>query len=802
MKILLVGSGAREHAIAWKLKSSPLVESLVCAPGNAGMAEIARCVPIGSDDLDGIEEFAEREGIDLVASGPEQPLALGLEGRIAEASVRRMERGGVPILFFGPSEGAARIEASKAFSKKLMSELGIPTARYATFTSYPEARAFLQSPPWPFVVKASGLAAGKGVFLPETFEEANHILDELFERGSLGEAGREVIIEERLEGEEVSILGFCDGRRVAPMPPAQDHKRLLEGDRGPNTGGMGAVASALPGAMDKARELSKLFLEPAAVRLADRGTPFVGVLYAGLILTREGPKALEFNCRFGDPETEAILPLLDSDLAGIMLACAQGKLDAESVRWRQEASACVVLASEGYATSSRADQRRAIIDHAPGLGAGGESARSFLFHGATGKEGSSLTASGGRLLCAAGLGDSVGEAVDKAYSRLARIQAERVRYRKDVGAGRNFISRPDAALSADPVRPASGAYAAAGVDIDSGDRAVELMKSAVVSTYGPEVLAGIGAFGGVYDAAKILRMESPLLVASTDGVGTKVRIAAATGSYESVGMDIVNHCIDDILVQGASPLFFLDYFATSKLDPSMVAEIVGGMARACRESGCALVGGETAEMPGVYGEGEFDIAGAIVGVVEKRKLLPRTDLAAGDLLLGIPSSGLHTNGYSLARKVFAAKNLESFDPELGCSLGEALLAPHRSYLPLIKPWIEKEPGTIKALAHITGGGFEGNIPRILQRGTDAVVCPDSWPMPPLFGKIMREGEVDREEMYRVFNMGIGMVAVVARKDAHRVLATLGEGSLIIGELVASESAGAAKVRLEFGRRFE
>jgi phosphoribosylaminoimidazole synthetase len=323
-------------------------------------------------------------------------------------------------------------------------------------------------------------------------------------------------------------------------------------------------------------------------------------------------------------------------------------------------------------------------------------------------------------------------------------------------------------------------YAASGVSIDAGNRAVEMMKETVRSTYGPQVLGGIGSFGGLYTAAALKRMKSPVLVASTDGVGTKVKLAAATGRYRTIGQDIVNHCIDDILVQGARPLFFLDYFATSQLDPVIVAEVVAGIAEACREAGMVLLGGETAEMPGVYLPGEFDLAGTILGVVVKDDLLPRPDLEEGDVLIGFASSGLHTNGYSLARQVFADVPLASVLPELGVPLQDVLLAPHRSYLNVLYPRLAQ----VKALAHLTGGGFLENIPRILPGHLDAVVYSDGWTVPPIFRMIEALGRVAAEEMYRVFNMGIGMVAVVAKEKAAKFQRSIPEQTWIVGELTA------------------
>jgi phosphoribosylformylglycinamidine cyclo-ligase len=318
-------------------------------------------------------------------------------------------------------------------------------------------------------------------------------------------------------------------------------------------------------------------------------------------------------------------------------------------------------------------------------------------------------------------------------------------------------------------------YASSGVDIDAGNRAVELMKDSVRATYNESVLAGIGSFGGLFDVSALKQMDHPVLVASTDGVGTKVQLAASLGRYRGIGHDIVNHCINDVLVQGAKPLFFMDYFATSKLNPEQTAEVVTGIAEACKESGMALLGGETAEMPGVYQANEFDVAGTIVGVLERDAILPRSTIRAGDVLIGFRSSGPHTNGFSLIRKVFEKTSLDD-------SLADALLAPHRSYFNLLYPNLSK----VKALAHITGGGFIENIPRVLPEGLSAVIHLNSWEVPSIWRLIQGKGNISTEEMYRVFNMGIGMVAIVEKTQAAEFLALIPEPIFLIGELTEGE----------------
>jgi phosphoribosylaminoimidazole synthetase len=331
----------------------------------------------------------------------------------------------------------------------------------------------------------------------------------------------------------------------------------------------------------------------------------------------------------------------------------------------------------------------------------------------------------------------------------------------------------------------NSAYAASGVNIAAADRAKRLMHDAVKATQGSNVLAGMGAFAGVLDASSIQNMMRPALVASTDGVGTKTLLAAQAARFDTIGYDLVHHSVNDLLAQGASPLFFMDYLAMGKLDPVQAATIVRSVALACQDVGCVLLGGETAEMPEVYLPGAFDLAGTIVGIVERDRIIDGAAIAPGDVLVGLPSSGLHTNGYSLARRVFAPFSLETVFPELGEPLLDALLRPHRCYLSEIqalREFLEKETNNrhaIKGIAHITGGGFEGNIGRILPARTQAVVETSAWSVPPLFQLIAQAGHVNREEMYRALNMGIGMVMALSSHDAEETRRFLPE-SITIG----------------------
>jgi phosphoribosylformylglycinamidine cyclo-ligase len=317
-------------------------------------------------------------------------------------------------------------------------------------------------------------------------------------------------------------------------------------------------------------------------------------------------------------------------------------------------------------------------------------------------------------------------------------------------------------------------YKAAGVDIDAGNEAVRRIKSLARSTFTPDVLSEIGSFGGLFRLDRG-RYEEPVLVSSADGVGTKLKVAFMTGRHDTVGADLVNHCVNDILVQGAEPLFFLDYLAAGKLSPAVAEQVVAGVARACRENGCALIGGETAEMPGFYADGEYDIAGFIVGAVDRAKLVDGKGILPGDVLIGLRSAGLHTNGYSLARRVFfetAGWTADTFVEELGTTAGDALLAPHRSYLRAVHPLLARDQ--VKGMAHITGGGITENLPRVLPDGCAAEIDLRSWTVPPIFEVLQRRGAVTTDEMFRAFNMGVGLVIVCAPPDAQRVINVLSQ----------------------------
>ncbi len=413
MNVLIIGSGGREHAMAWKVAQSPRLSKLYVASGNAGTMSCGENVALNLDDHTAIIRFCKKNQIDLVLVGPEAPLAAGLVDSLSADNIR----------CFGPKQAAAQIEASKVFAKDFMARHHIPTARYAAFNQLDEAICFLESVDYPVVIKASGLAAGKGVILPHTLGEAKSTLESILVDKTFGEAGNEVVIEERLTGQEVSLMAFTDGESVFPMLPAQDHKRLLDGDNGPNTGGMGAYAPAPIFTADMVNEAMKFILQPAVDGLRVEGIPFVGVLYAGLILTDNGLSALEFNCRFGDPETQAVLPLLETDLLDIATACVDGTLKNVDIQWKKGASVCVVLASKGYPEKAGAG-KVVVMEALP--------ENMVCFHSGTGTDGDKVFTTGGRVFGLTAWADEIDSAIASVYANIEKIAFEGVQYRKDI----------------------------------------------------------------------------------------------------------------------------------------------------------------------------------------------------------------------------------------------------------------------------------------------------------------------------------------------------------------------------------
>ncbi|EFX00159.1 bifunctional purine biosynthesis protein [Grosmannia clavigera kw1407] len=797
LTVLLVGNGGREHALAWKLAQSPRVGRILAVPGNGGTASTAKTENVAAttataEDFASLVALARRENVGLVVPGPEAPLVAGIVDTFRDAG----------IACFGPSKAAARLEASKAFSKDFMQRHSIPTAAYRNFRDFDAACRYVEQlvpadrRPTPetavpaVVIKADGIAAGKGVILPHTRQEALAALRAIMVDLEFGAAaGAEVVIEEFLDGDELSILTFCDGHSFRSLPAAQDHKRIFDGDRGPNTGGMGCYAPTALATPALLELVDRDILQPTIAGMRKEWAPFRGILFTGLMISPAGvPKVLEYNVRFGDPETQTVLPLLssDTDLAQVMLACCHGCLDAVDIHTENRFSATVVVAAPGYPGSYPKGTPMTVGEPAVGSDIS-------IFHAGTTRDpvSGALKTAGGRVIAATATAETLEAAVAKAYAHgLPLIRFDGMQFRKDIAHRAFRKSSPSVAAA-----PTSLSYADAGVSIEAGNQLVQRIKKAVASTAIPGADAEIGGFGGEVDLAKANLTSSalPIIVGAIDGVGTKLKIALDIGKHDTVGIDLVAMNVNDLVVQGARPLMFLDYIGCSRLNSDVAAAFVEGVAAGCRESGCALVGGETAEMPGMYQDDEYDAAGAAIGVMHESARLPRTaDLVAGDVLLGLASSGVHSNGFSLVRRIVDRSGLPYSSPVPwstagtaaagATTLGAALLTPTRIYVRSLLQVVER----IKGLAHITGGGLTENVPRMLPDHLSASIDVASWPVPPVFAWLRQQGNVVPPEMARTFNNGIGMVLAAAPEEVAHVTATLeaaGERIFRIGQLV-------------------
>lgn len=416
MNILVIGGGGREHTLAWKLSQSKLADRIYAIPGNPGMKKIACCVSdISITDNEALVKFAQDKAVSLVVVGPEVPLMNGAVDAFSAAGIKA----------FGPSKGAAEIEGSKAFSKDLMKKYNIPTAKYEVFTDAAAARAYVEQEGAPIVIKADGLAAGKGVIVAATMKEALEAVDEIMCDKAFGSAGSRVVIEECLVGEEASLLAFTDGETIVPMVSSQDHKRAYDQDEGPNTGGMGTYAPAPVVTRSVLEEVQKTVLEPTVRAMQAEGRKYIGCLYAGLMITAQGPKVIEFNARFGDPETQVVLPLLKSDLAEVMLACIDGKLGDIHVEWKDEAAVCVVMAAGGYPKAYKKGDVITGLEAAEAEGA-------LVFHAGTAEVDGHIVTDGGRVLGVVATAPKVKDAVDKAYEGVDKITFAAAHYRKDI----------------------------------------------------------------------------------------------------------------------------------------------------------------------------------------------------------------------------------------------------------------------------------------------------------------------------------------------------------------------------------
>jgi phosphoribosylamine---glycine ligase len=416
MKVLVIGGGGREHAIVWKLSQSPKIKKLYCAPGNPGIAQLAECVSIGVSEIEKLADFAIKEQIDLTFVGPEEPLSNGIVNYFKEQG----------LAVYGPSKEAARIEGSKAFAKEIMIKYQIPTAKYAAFTNYEEALAYVRSEGAPIVIKADGLAAGKGVVVALSLEEAEDALKSIMQDVTLGSAGVRVVIEEFLEGEEMTLLSFVNGSTVKPMVASQDHKPVYDGDKGPNTGGMGTYAPLPHIESAMVERIIETIVKPTAKAMVEEKVPFEGILYTGLMLTKEGPKVIEYNARFGDPETQVVLPLLETDLLEIVTASLTGELENVEVKWKDNAAVCIIMSSAGYPGHYEKGEVISGLDQVL--------QPTMIFHAGTAEKDGKIITNGGRVLGVTAFGETLKEARELAYHSIEKVAFKGAHYRTDIGA--------------------------------------------------------------------------------------------------------------------------------------------------------------------------------------------------------------------------------------------------------------------------------------------------------------------------------------------------------------------------------
>uniref|UniRef100_A0A8C3FIW0 Trifunctional purine biosynthetic protein adenosine-3 n=1 Tax=Chrysemys picta bellii TaxID=8478 RepID=A0A8C3FIW0_CHRPI len=745
-RVLVIGSGGREHALAWKLAQSPHVKQVLVAPGNAGTADNGKisnsAVLVSNHTI--LAQFCKDHNIGLVVVGPEARLGAGIVDDLMSAGVR----------CFGPSAKAAQLETSTSFAKAFLDCHGIPTARWKAFANRQEACSFITSTDFPaLVIKASGQAARKEIIIAASKEEACRAVQEILQDKVFGETGETVVIEELLEGEELSCLCFTDGVTVAPMPLVQAHKQLMDGDQGPNTAGMGAYCPVpqIPEAL--LEKIKDSILQHVVDGMRQEGTTYVGVLQTGLVRTKDDVKIINFDCHFGDPQCQVILPLLKNDFYEVIQATIDGKLCSCMPAWSENRTAVsVVMASEGYPG-----------DYVKGMEVTGllqaQELEVKVFHAGTTMRDDKVVTDGGRVLTVTAIKEDLMAALEEANKGVAAIRFQGAIYRKDIGY-----------------------------------QAIAFLQRSVYVSKGTSRNRCLPKLGGSTDFfdLKSSGYDDPILVSRTKGIGSKLQIAQMCKKHDTIGQDLVAMCLNDILAQGAEPLFFLDYFACGKLDAEVAQAVIAGIAEACKKAGCALLGRETAEMPGMYSPGEYDLAGFAVGAVERGQMFLQLErVAEGDVVIGLASSGIHSHGFNLVRKILLMSSLHYSSPVPGgCGdqpLGELLLTPTKIYSKALLPVLRS--GHVKAFAPITGGGLLESIPRILPESFSVILDAYSWQIPEIFSWLQTEGNLSEEEMARTFNCGIGAVLMADKELAQQVLKDVQrhEEAWLIGNIVPRSS---------------
>uniref|UniRef100_A0A8C2Y7U3 Trifunctional purine biosynthetic protein adenosine-3 n=1 Tax=Coturnix japonica TaxID=93934 RepID=A0A8C2Y7U3_COTJA len=752
-RVLVIGSGGREHALAWKLAQSPHVKQVFVAPGNAGTADNGKisnsAVLVSNHTI--VTQFCKDHNIGLVVVGQESLLAAGIVDDLQAAGVR----------CFGPSTKAAQLASNTSFAKAFLDRHGIPTARWKAFTNPQEACRFIISTDFPArVVRARGPAARKEVTIAASKEEACKAVQEIMQVEKM--FGEMVVVEELLQGEELSCLCFTDGVTVASMPPAQAHKRLLDGDQGPNTGGMGAYCP-VPQVQHSFLKINDAILQHVIDGLRQEGAAYVGVLQMGLMLTKDGVKILNFKCQFGDPQCQVILPLLKNDFYEVIQAAIDGKLCSFMPAWSENSTAvCVVMASQGYPGDYDKGMEVTGLLQAKELGL-------QVFHAGTMLKDGRVVTSGGRVLSVTAVKEDLMTALGEANRGVAAIRFKGATYRRDIGhRGIRLLKQ--------------------SLGLIYKERCVEAVTSDVLSYQSKRSIVNLRGFAGFFDL-KASGYDDPILVSQTKGLGPKLQIAQACKRYDTIGQDLVALCVNDILTQGAEPLFFLTYFSCGKLDVKVTEAIKEGIAEACRNAGCAFLGREIAAVTSMYSSGEYDLAGFVVGAVERGQMLLGLQRAdEEDMFIGLASSGIHGQAFTIIRKIVLMSSLHYSSPAPGScgdkTLGDVLLTPAKLYSPSLLPVLRS--GHVKSFAFIAEEGLLEGISRILPERVSAVLDALSWKMPEIFCWLYKEGNFSENEMAQTFNCGIGAVLVVQKELAQHVLRDVQrhEEAWLIGKVVA------------------
>lgn len=742
MNVLLIGNGGREHALAKVIKKSKHLNKLYCAGNNVNPGINKICDEFIQQNISTVNfincnRLLElQNNIDLVIIGPEKQLENGLVDRYLELGIRSI----------GPTQKYAQIETSKIFARNLFanSMYSWVNPKYKVFNKnqITEIKEYANELDNKYVIKPDGLMGGKGVkvsgdhikFLSEAIDYIN-TLDNDF------------IIEEKLQGVEFSLFSFCDGKTLIDLPLVRDHKRLLNDNLGPNTGGMGSYTFAnglLEDINDDDRQTAS-FINKTAIELLQKKIGeqygYRGILYGSYMKTYDGEiKLIEFNARFGDPEAINLLHLLETDFLEICDAIINQNLHKINIKFAEKASVCKYLVPHGYPYLKKSSHNLINLENCD---------NESIIYGDCYYQNNNLYSNKSRTLAIIKSANTLDKAYKLVEKEIANVKYD-CHYRSDIGKKEKID------------------YEKCGVNVDKNTQLVKSIEGIVNSKF----------FGGLFDVNFLKNYDHPMLLSSCDGVGTKTILAEMFSEYDNIGYDLVNHCVNDILVHGAQPLFFLDYYAQGNIKPENVKNIITSIAYACDDNNCQLIGGETAEMPDVYREKCFDIAGTIVGVVEKNNIIDGSQIKEGDIVIALPSDGLHTNGYSLVRKVFSYGELST--------MKSTLLKPHKSYLRDYKLLINNNIN-INGLCHITGGGLVENPPRILPKEFSMKLDKKKIKsrLPTIFRLIKNRSNLNDNEMFKTFNCGIGMLIIVNIEFVKPILEILKE-SFIIGEIVADK----------------